>query len=118
MASDEGLDDCIAKALTGDSHLSIRKITVVEMIWYPPYSHNLDPCDFFLLGHMKKQLKGRSIPEDEKLLSGLSESISEIPPGMISSVFPDWDRRLRLCIRIKAIREILSGIARDFASRV
>jgi histone-lysine N-methyltransferase SETMAR len=65
---------------------------------HPPYSPDLAPCDFFLLGHMKEQLKGRSFAEEEELSLVLSQCMSEIPPDMILRVFADWDRRLRRCL--------------------
>jgi hypothetical protein len=59
---------------------------------------DLAPCDFFLFGYMKEQLKGGSFAEEEELLSVLSELMSAIPPDMILRVFADWDRRLRRCL--------------------
>jgi hypothetical protein len=34
---------------------------------HAPYSPDLAPYDFFLLGYMKEQLKGRSSAEEEEL---------------------------------------------------
>jgi hypothetical protein len=56
------------------------------------------PCDFFLFGYMKEQLKGRSFAGEEGLLSVLAELMSEIPPDMILRVFADWDRWLWSCL--------------------
>jgi hypothetical protein len=64
----------------------------------PPYSPDLAPCDFFLFGYMKEQLKGRGFAEEEELLSMLSEPMSEIPPNMILRVFANGDRRLQRCL--------------------
>jgi hypothetical protein len=61
---------------------------------HPACSPDLSPCDFFLFGCTKEQLKGRSFAEEEELLSVLSELMSEIPPGMIVRVFADRNRRL------------------------
>jgi hypothetical protein len=65
---------------------------------HPPYSPDLAPRDFFLFGSMKEQLKGRSLTEEEELLSVLSELMSEIPPDMIFRVFAHWDRGSRRCL--------------------
>jgi transposase len=44
----------------------------------PPCSPDLAPCDFFLFGYMKEQLRGRSFTEEEEFLSMLSVLTSEI----------------------------------------
>jgi hypothetical protein len=49
----------------------------------PAYRPDLAPCDFFLFGYMKEQLKGRSFAEEEELLSVLSELMSDIPRAMM-----------------------------------
>jgi hypothetical protein len=53
---------------------------------HPPNSPDLSPCDFFLYGTMKGQLKGRNFAEKEELLSVLSALMSEIPPDIIAGL--------------------------------
>jgi histone-lysine N-methyltransferase SETMAR len=67
---------------------------------HPAHSPDLAPCDFFLFGYVKEQLKGKSLVEEGELLSVPSAFLSEIPPDLILRVFADWNRRRRLCLRM------------------
>ena len=39
-------------------------ITAIE---YPPYSPDLSPCDFFLFGRLKRELRGRNFEQRQDL---------------------------------------------------
>jgi hypothetical protein len=65
---------------------------------HPAYSLDPAPYDIFLFSHMKEQVKGWSIAEEQELLSVLSEVMSEIPPDMILWVFGDWNQTLWFCL--------------------
>jgi histone-lysine N-methyltransferase SETMAR len=42
---------------------------------HPPYSPDLAPSDFFLLGYVKERLKGMVFPSYEKLLDAIGEVV-------------------------------------------
>jgi hypothetical protein len=58
---------------------------------HPAHNQDLIPCDFFLFGYMKEQLKITNFAEEEELISALSELVSEISPDMVLRVFADWN---------------------------
>jgi [histone H3]-lysine36 N-dimethyltransferase SETMAR len=47
----------------------------VESYQNPPYSPDLSPCDFFLFGRLKSQLRGIRFNDDNEMLRALDSAI-------------------------------------------
>ena len=65
---------------------------------HPPYSPDLAPCDFFLFGHVKRQLQGSNFEDTPSLITRINEILSAITPEMRKSVFANWITRLNWVI--------------------
>jgi hypothetical protein len=67
---------------------------------YPPYSPDLEPCDFCLFGYVKHELQGHEFTEGAEFVSAISEIMNQIPTDTLVDVFDDWIRRLQRCIDV------------------
>jgi histone-lysine N-methyltransferase SETMAR len=87
-------------AIPHNSRLSLQKIEEYGLIRVPqpPYSPDLAPCDFFLLGHLKSQLEGKIFFDENSLKTELERILRDIPITPLCSVMEDWVRRLNQCI--------------------
>jgi hypothetical protein len=65
---------------------------------HQPYSADLAPSDFWLFGHIKTELVGRSFAEPEELFEGVRESLEGIPAAELIAVFEGWIDRVRWVI--------------------
>jgi hypothetical protein len=54
---------------------------------HSPYSPDLAPSDFWLLGRIKTGLDGRSFAEPKDLLKGIRESLEGIPAVELTAIF-------------------------------
>jgi histone-lysine N-methyltransferase SETMAR len=62
---------------------------------HPPYSPDLAPSDFFLLGYVKRKLMGYHAESPSELLIRIRVILLEIPQETLNVVFLDWMERLR-----------------------
>jgi histone-lysine N-methyltransferase SETMAR len=60
---------------------------------HPPYSPDLSPADFFLLGDLKRYLRGNSIRTQAALEAAVDEYLKIITRETLQKVFYDWIRR-------------------------
>jgi hypothetical protein len=61
---------------------------------YPPYSPDLGPSDFYLLGHVKGLLRGASFEAGERLLSAVEGILKSLEKWTLTKVFLEWMTRL------------------------
>lgn len=64
---------------------------------HQPYSPDLAPSDFFLLGYIKEKCRGRRLETVDELIQFIYEIFSEIKPDVLFWAF-EWKKRLRQCI--------------------
>jgi hypothetical protein len=64
----------------------------------PPYSPDLAPSNFWLLGRIKTGLAGRSFAEPEEASEGVREFLEGIPVAELMAVFEGWIDRVRWVI--------------------
>jgi transposase len=82
-----------------------RKVTTffeengLERAPHPPYSPDLAPCDFYLFGYIKGQLRGQSFDDGESLLRAIEAIFQSIPRHILESVFTNWEKRLKKCFK-------------------
>jgi hypothetical protein len=61
---------------------------------HPPYSPDLSPCDFWLFGILKQNMKERVFQSEEQILAAITESWNELTFEDIQRVFHNWMERL------------------------
>jgi [histone H3]-lysine36 N-dimethyltransferase SETMAR len=66
----------------------------VESYRNPPYSPHLSPCDFFLFGRLKSQLRGIRFNDDNDMLMALASTIGGLTKAGFQSCFSDWFSRM------------------------
>jgi hypothetical protein len=64
----------------------------------PPDSPDLAPCDFFLFGHLKKELHRKKFRSQNGMISMVRVISTEIPIQSLSRVFDEWIERLDGCV--------------------
>jgi transposase len=64
---------------------------------HPPYSPDLAPCDFYLFGYIKSQLKGQTFEEPKDLLRAVRTVCEGISKATLLSTFRNWIQRLQTC---------------------
>jgi histone-lysine N-methyltransferase SETMAR len=65
-----------------------------------PYSPDLAPSDFYLLGHVKGLLRGESFETGERLLSAVDGILGSFEKWTLTKVFLEWMTRLERCVEI------------------
>jgi hypothetical protein len=62
---------------------------------YLPDISDIAPSDFWLFGHVKNSLAGRTFDEPEQLLDEITEFLDEIQPSELEIVFSHWLKKVR-----------------------
>ena len=68
---------------------------------WPPYSPDLNPCDFFLWGYLKDKIYSKKIQDQNQLKKQIIKEISLIDETMLSKVADSFVSRLG---RVRAVR--------------
>jgi histone-lysine N-methyltransferase SETMAR len=66
---------------------------------HPVFSPELAPTDFYLFGTVKTALLGSAFSNEDELLQGITEVLSNIPPEQLEAAFENWLVRLDKCIQ-------------------
>ena len=74
------------------------KSSLLKQLPHPPYSPDLAPCDFGLLGTMKETFQGLSFDSEEDLIEAIKNFFNEMPPQFWENIFNNWIERLHKCI--------------------
>ncbi|UYV68029.1 hypothetical protein LAZ67_5002864 [Cordylochernes scorpioides] len=64
--------------------------TGLKLMEHPPYSPDLNPCDFSLFPHVKNRLKGKIFFCNEDLLMAWDELYAKLFEETWKSWFDDW----------------------------
>ena len=82
------------------SKMTLKKIA--EMGWekleHPPYSPDISPCDFFLFGYLKNELKKCQTETVYDLLNSIKEICGNITQTTLENVYESWIKRLNAVI--------------------
>jgi histone-lysine N-methyltransferase SETMAR len=62
---------------------------------HPPYSHDLEPSDFYLFGYIKRCLVGLSFEDANQFLAAVEGVLEGIEKVILQAVFLEWMDRLR-----------------------
>ncbi|XP_053203876.1 uncharacterized protein LOC128388492 [Panonychus citri] len=66
-------------------------------IEWPPYSPDLNPCDFFLWGYLKDRVYQRNPKDLNQLESAIKNEVANIDDEMLNRVYIGFLRRLEAC---------------------
>ena len=67
--------------------------------FWPPYSPDLNPCDFYLWGYLKSKVYSNPIPETcEQLKKNIRREIRKINNETLTSVYDNVLVRLQRCM--------------------
>ena len=72
----------------------------VKVFNHPPYSPDLNPCDFFLFPRLRKMLSGNKYTSRSSLDSAIYQCLQQKPKEDYSSAFRDWVKRLQTCVSV------------------
>jgi hypothetical protein len=64
----------------------------------PPYSPDLNPCDFWLFGMLKGILKDRDFHSHDEIKEVITMAWNDLTFDEVQSVFQNWVNRLRWVI--------------------
>ena len=67
-------------------------------VGWPAHSHDLAPCDFFLLGYLKSKVYTHRPENLQALKDAICQEIASIPPAMTERVMRAFRNRLEECI--------------------
>jgi len=75
-----------------------KPATQAPMFW-PPYSPDLTPCDFFVWGYVKDKVYAEGTPENLKdLRKKIRGALRDLPQKMIDKAIDSFNNRLEQCI--------------------
>ena len=74
---------------------SLENISVFE---HPPYSPDLDPCDFYLFPKIKSVLKGTHFVSVENVKAKTAEILNSLTEHDLRNCFERWQHRMQLCV--------------------
>jgi hypothetical protein len=85
----------IENAKPHNSRLSLQKIDEYGFIRVPqpPYSPDLEPCDFFLFGYLKSQLEDKIFFDENSLKTEVERILRSTPITVRCSAMEDWVHR-------------------------
>lgn len=87
-----------ASVHTAESVISYLERKGFKIMWHPPWSPDLAPCDFWLFKRIKQHLSDAK--DVKSLKSQITEILSEIPKEEYVWAFNNWLERMQLCIDV------------------
>jgi len=66
---------------------------------HPPYSPDLDPCDFFIIPKLKTDLKGHKFGTVENVQAAATRALNNISSEDFLHCYEKWQKRWNRCIR-------------------
>ena len=63
-------------------------------------SPDLDPCDFFLFGRLKKPLRGTRYSTRDEVMEKSKMALMAIPQTDYEKCFEDWIKRWHKCVAV------------------
>jgi hypothetical protein len=66
----------------------------IERAPYPPYSPDINPCDFWLFGILKHNMKDQEFQNQQAILNAIAKIWDDLTFEDIQGVFQEWMERL------------------------
>ena len=71
----------------------------LTMMPHPPYSPDLAPTDFYLIGYIKTILKGTHFETLNELMAAIIAILEKMPHKLLEEVMDEWMHRLNAVIQ-------------------
>jgi hypothetical protein len=68
------------------------------ILFYPPYSPDLAPCDFYLFLKIKSVLRGTHFLSVEDVKAKTTEILNSLSENDLQNCFERWQHRMQLCV--------------------
>jgi hypothetical protein len=65
---------------------------------HPPYSSDIDPCDFFLFWYLKHKFQGCFYDSADELFSAITDLMRNLEKSFLHRVFDEWISHLHLVV--------------------
>ncbi|UYV63272.1 hypothetical protein LAZ67_2003605, partial [Cordylochernes scorpioides] len=90
-------------------HTSCKTVSTIiklgfEVLEHPAYSPDLAPSDYFILGLLKKELKGKRFDSDEDVQKGVQYFFHTLPKSAYKEGIYKLPERWRRCIESQGLR--------------
>jgi histone-lysine N-methyltransferase SETMAR len=85
------------KAIVSQQFMAGNAVVIAA---HPPYSPDLAPSDFYLLGHVRGLLRGESFEAGERLLSAVEGILGSFEKWTLVKVVLEWVTRVERYIEI------------------
>ncbi|KAA6375984.1 MAG: putative mariner mos1 transposase, partial [Streblomastix strix] len=72
---------------------------IFSVLKHPPYSPDISPCDYYLFGLLKQELKGIMMNSEEQMKTEVGKILNEIHSIEIQRALRSWSRRLEYIIQ-------------------
>jgi hypothetical protein len=70
----------------------------LDCVTHPPYSPDLSPCDFWLFGMLKQNIKDRAFQMIEEMMTAVHKASDELILDDMQSIFFNWIERFEWVI--------------------
>ena len=70
----------------------------ISVVPQPPYSPDLNPCDFFFFPKLKFHLKGRHFGTVDNIQKVVTDQLRALPHEDFQHCYREWEQRLRRCV--------------------
>ncbi|KAA6403661.1 MAG: putative Mariner Mos1 transposase [Streblomastix strix] len=83
-----------ARVHTSKKTQTCNSRSIFTQLKHPAYSPDISPCDFFLFGVLKQELKGKLFRNEDEAEQAVTRILNEIHPSEIQRAFRNWIYRL------------------------
>ncbi|GFX87938.1 uncharacterized protein TNCV_4374031 [Trichonephila clavipes] len=83
---------------TAENVVRVRDLVRSDRRSTPPYSPNLNPCDFFLFPKLKNHLKGHHFVTLENIQAAVTDQLKAILISELHQCYEEWKKRLQRCV--------------------
>jgi len=74
----------------------------IPVVLQPPYSPDLNPCNFFLFPRLKNHLKERHFGTLDNIQKSVTDELKGTPAEAFQYYYEQWKQRLRRCVAAQA----------------
>jgi hypothetical protein len=85
----------------------LRRLTILRAL-HPPYSSDISPCDFWMVGDFKGKLKDCDLQGPKEILTVFEELWDKVTFQKLQMVFESWRHRLQITShRLRVCQELI-----------
>ena len=69
----------------------------------PPYSRDLEPCDFFLIQKAKSAMKVHHFESTENIQTSVTQALNNIPQAAFQESYKQRQHRWKTCVQVQGM---------------